>query len=324
MKKITVLFSFLLATLFSITLVSANEVPQVTYDENNHKFYVENTSGNDFFSGLKNVIPGDIRSQSIEFVYKNVSNPMNVYLKARCDDETQDLLKDMTINIYIDDVLIAENKRVFEDIHIAGINSSLKQNVQMVLQVPTSVGNEIAGKSAHIQWIITVQEEQNEKNQSNSNQSDGEGQSKGINTKIDENQSSVWNDNKSSGKDKEVSYTTVIDEKQPLGGKNNGTWALLNLISSAFTILISIFLFMAHKKEKEEAEKQIEIGHRHVVLSIISVIISIFSVFFFIRTEDILLEMVWIDSYTIYMVGLMMVNIALLILGKTIYLNKEM
>ena len=68
--------------------------------------------------------------------------------------------------------------------------------------------------------------------------------------------------------------------------------------------------------EKEDEEHVTEMKRRRWI-PIVGVVIALVSIIVIILTEDITLKMVYVDSYTIWMIVLAVINIVLLILGRT-------
>lgn len=329
MKKLLVLLWCLMVLPLGMKGVYAVENPTVTYDGNRHVFTVENTDGHDFFNGFKNVIPGDTKVQIIDLNYENVSQDLSVYLRADCDDqEMLNLLKDTTMDIYMDHQLISDDQWIFDSIHLGNIEDSTSQQMEVQLHIPTSLGNEIAGKSVHLQWVLTVQEEEpvqgsSEVSRPQHNPND-RGNANTVETSTNQGDAMAMNGQVSSQEgtplegslDDDSSYSTIIDEQVPQAG-HSGSWALLNLIAVILTVILAILMFIRKQtKEKEDEDNVTEMKRRRWI-PIVGVVIAIVSIIVFILTEDITLKMVYVDSYTIWMIVLAVINIVLLILGRT-------
>ncbi len=118
-----------------------------------------------------------------------------------------------------------------------------------------------------------------------------------------------------------------------------GSWALVNLILTAFTVLLSIILsvlyFFSRKDEEEEDENEAQIQNteeeeesrndvrRKGFTRILSLILGIVTVIIFILTEDIRMPMVLTDRYTLLMAILLIINIILAVLSKKKYEDEE-
>lgn len=315
MKKIVMLVSSLIICLFVLSPAYAMENPRVIYDGLRHEFRLDNINENDFFNEFKGVIPGDTRSQTIEFDYQNISKKSDVYLKATCDEEAKNLFKDMTANIYVNNKLLIEKGFVFDDMHIDELTDSKKQNLRIEVQIPTSIGNEISGKSIHIKWVITIHEIE-----SNSEQLDRvQDNELVINNNIKNNQESVEENVGSSN-----SYTAIIDEDVPQSRvvTNESSWALFNFIAMVVTIILSIPMYISNKDKEEKNDEIVEKNNHHLILTIISSLLSIISIVVFILTEDMTLDMIIFDDYTLIMLVILMVNMMILIISQKMKKSK--
>ena len=95
---------------------------------------------------------------------------------------------------------------------------------------------------------------------------------------------------------------TIEESKTPLA-KPQGTWALLNLILTVISCLIAIILLFVKKKSEndeytDEEEKDIRSMKR---FKLFSILFGIISIIVFIFTEDMTMQMAWIDRWTILM-----------------------
>lgn len=133
--------------------------PTVKYDGKTASVTFENVSGTDLFGGFKGLMPGDEREQEILLKAKPVGREASFYLKAECNDEARELLKDVTMNLYADHKQVLENGVIFEQVKLGTIGDKEELPLRAAIKIPLSLGNEIAGKEFHIKWTITVQED---------------------------------------------------------------------------------------------------------------------------------------------------------------------
>ena len=119
-----------------------------------------------------------------------------------------------------------------------------------------------------------------------------------------------------------AAMTTTLDEPAAPAAAPSGAWALINLIATVLTAIISILLiglwFINRKDEEEEngEESTEEKTHRKPVLRILGIIPAIVAVIVFILTEDLSLPMQMIDKYTVLMILFLAVEAAIAILAK--------
>lgn len=152
--------SMLLAGLIFMPVQSVfAATPTVKYDGKSASVTFENVSGTDLFGGFKGLMPGDEREQDILLKAKPAGREASFYLKAECDDETRELLKDVTMNLYIDHKPVLENGVIFNQIKLGTIGNKGELPLKAAIKIPLSLGNEVAGKELHIKWTITVQED---------------------------------------------------------------------------------------------------------------------------------------------------------------------
>ena len=133
--------------------------------------------------------------------------------------------------------------------------------------------------------------------------------------------------NRSSSKDNDgrESYSEDIqDGTVPLVGFDGGVWALLNLILTVATVLLSLILLIGcfgkkKKNEEEETEDDEETQEKirkKKFWRILSLIPAIGAVIAFILTEDMRLDMVIIDRWTLLMAVIALVQIILAVFSK--------
>lgn len=123
----------------------------------------------------------------------------------------------------------------------------------------------------------------------------------------------------------------IEDNATPLAGLGTGAWALLNLILTIVTTIISILLLIGYigKKKKvlededgnvvldENGEEVLEYEKSKKGLwRLISIIPALLAIIVFIFTEDMTLPMIFIDKWTILHVIITLVQIVVMVLCK--------
>nr|WP_297864740.1 hypothetical protein [uncultured Acetatifactor sp.] len=130
----------------------------------------------------------------------------------------------------------------------------------------------------------------------------------------------------------ESESSDIGDRNIPLAGRESGSpaWALLNLILTILTAIISLALLISYftregKGDEEKAlkneEKALKNGEeadehendlkRHGLIRILSILPVILAVITFILTENMRNPMIFIDRWTILMLLYMVINITL-------------
>lgn len=153
----TICVAFCIALLFIPKEVAAQGTPEIIYDGKEQTFYFENVSEDDLFSNLKEMMPGDKVKQQITVRTKKLSKPTSIYLKADC--ENAEVFDNMKFYVEQDGKQISQNAEAFDEIKLGQYNSDSSTNLTVTLEVPVTVGNEIADKEYHINWTVIAQED---------------------------------------------------------------------------------------------------------------------------------------------------------------------
>ena len=124
----------------------------------------------------------------------------------------------------------------------------------------------------------------------------------------------------------EPETVNIGDEEVPMaefGGKGSPAWALLNLILTILTTLVSLllltFYFTGKRKEDEDEERvrrntedeDEEELKRKGLIRLLSILPAVFAVITFILTEDMRNPMIIVDRWTILMLLYAVVNVVL-------------
>ena len=123
----------------------------------------------------------------------------------------------------------------------------------------------------------------------------------------------------------------IADNATPLAGLGTGAWALINLILTIVTTLLSILLLIGYIGKKKKA---LEDEDGNVVLDengkevmeyeknkkglwrLISIIPALITIIVFIFTEDMTLPMIFVDKWTILHVVIALVQVVVMVLCK--------
>ena len=123
----------------------------------------------------------------------------------------------------------------------------------------------------------------------------------------------------------------IADNATPLAGLGTGAWALINLILTIVTTLLSILLLIGYIGKKKKA---LEDEDGNVVLDengkevmeyeknkkglwrLISIIPTLIAIIVFIFTEDMTLPMIFVDKWTILHVVIALVQVVVMVLCK--------
>ncbi|MEG0410802.1 MAG: InlB B-repeat-containing protein [Erysipelotrichaceae bacterium] len=116
----------------------------------------------------------------------------------------------------------------------------------------------------------------------------------------------------------------VEEESTPQALVQSDSWALMNLISTAATILLGLGLLISKKNKEESEDDDSEEYKRSTWAKIIGVALAGLSIIMFILTQDMHLPMVMIDKWTVLMIAILIVQVIDFGLGRHFKaVNKE-
>ena len=111
-------------------------------------------------------------------------------------------------------------------------------------------------------------------------------------------------------------YTPIPHKKTPLAASQQiESWALINLIATLLTFLITIVLLIFAFINKRKESDELEIKNR-MIGRIISIVVAIVTGFVFLITEDMSLPMVLVDKWTLIMIAFLTLQLIIMILCK--------
>ena len=159
-KKWTVLvLMFLFLSLAGVEPVHASSV---TY-RNQAELFVFVPNSTDLFENFKGLMPGDTRTQEI-FLRNDSSQFVDFFLKINpVKEEDEALLREMTL------VIREEGEEIFREplnergsfenyVKIKELFPESAFSWDLTLEVSKDMGNEFMGKEAEVEWIIMIEE----------------------------------------------------------------------------------------------------------------------------------------------------------------------
>ncbi len=160
MKKKIIISILLIISLISIYNInrSYNSNNTLYYDGNTKDFTYYNLNQADLFSGFKDLIPGDIREETINIKGVNISKKTNLYIRLDTNIDN-DILEHLKITLYKDNEQLEDYKGL---IKITDLNNDSNIELKLKLEVPTSVGNVIEDEERYLSWTFLVEELENE------------------------------------------------------------------------------------------------------------------------------------------------------------------
>lgn len=170
---------FLVAALVGVALLLAPssayavDAPSIAYDGNARQLTVSGMEapsvGVDLFTAFKDLMPGDTREQLIKIEAKGVQGQVSIFVRAVVDEDTARALEPISLTAAVSagpssNVLETGTPgSVFaETTKIATFATDGNATLDLRLNVPTSVGNELADASKTIRWEITAEDDSGE------------------------------------------------------------------------------------------------------------------------------------------------------------------
>ncbi len=170
MKK---LFSLLAAAVISLSLImSVSADSNVTYSGNSGDFIFtpgSEHSPTDLFENFKNVLPGDSIIQPIT-VKNNADNKVKVKIYMRslgAHENSKDFLSQLNLKVkksadndmaYMFDAAASETAQLTDWVELGTLYSGGVVNLDVILDVPTSLSNEYSDKIGYLDWEFKVEE----------------------------------------------------------------------------------------------------------------------------------------------------------------------
>ncbi len=171
MKKIiALLFTFVLLLSSTVTVFAADG--KVTYSGNAGNFVFEPGSEHsltDLFPNFKGVIPGDTLTQKIT-VKNNADNKVKVKIYIRslgAHEDSVEFLSQLGLKVkkssdndmaYMFDAAANETAQLTDWVYLGMLYSGGEVNLDVTLDVPTSLDNEYQSKIGYLDWEFMIEE----------------------------------------------------------------------------------------------------------------------------------------------------------------------
>ena len=171
MKKIiTVLFTVVLLLSSTVTVFAADG--KVTYSGNAGNFVFEPGSDHsltDLFPNFKGVMPGDTLTQKIT-VKNDADNKVKVKIYIRslgAHEDSKEFLSQLGLKVkkssdndmaYMFDAAANETAQLTDWVYLGMLYSGGEVNLDVTLDVPTSLDNEYQSKIGYLDWEFMIEE----------------------------------------------------------------------------------------------------------------------------------------------------------------------
>lgn len=171
MKKIITLLTVLVLILFSVLPVYAAN-GKVTYSGNAGNFVFEPGSDHsltDLFPNFKGVMPGDTLTQKIT-VKNNADNKVKVKIYIRslgAHEDSVEFFSQLGLKVakseenkmaYLFDAAANETAQLTDWVYLGTLYSGGEVNLDVTLNVPTSLDNEYQSKIGYLDWEFMIEE----------------------------------------------------------------------------------------------------------------------------------------------------------------------
>lgn len=169
--KRAIIFLTVLVLLFSVSL-PASAAGNVIYEKDAGEFifeYGSEHSETDLFSDFKSVMPGDSIAQTVT-VRNDASNKVKVKIYMRslgAESGSEDFLSKLRLSVkksndnemaYMFDSTADKTDGLTDWVLLGTLYSGGEVNLDVKLEVPTSLGNEYAEKTGKLTWEFKVEE----------------------------------------------------------------------------------------------------------------------------------------------------------------------
>ncbi len=158
-KLLTLCILMLVMMNCSIFFASADNIVNddiiVTFDASSNKFKANDEFG--LFNKCKNLMPGDSVSQTVILNVKNIKD-QKVTISLQSDDTDTNYDKLMQQFIYIVKKSDGTNivNKMSDGIILGAYKNDNKEKLEIEIEIPTSVGNELQGLKTDMVWTFTA------------------------------------------------------------------------------------------------------------------------------------------------------------------------
>jgi uncharacterized repeat protein (TIGR02543 family) len=113
--------------------------------------------------------------------------------------------------------------------------------------------------------------------------------------------------------------------EQPAPSAGTGSWALLNLLISFITLIVTVLLLVTYftKGKREENEYESDEANKHLLWRLLGVAVTVVSIILFILTEDISQPMAVFDRFTLIHAALLVVQLVFALFSRKSYDDSE-
>ena len=156
MKKNIYILLLLLIIIYSSYNITSSFSSNNTliFDGNTNSFTYYNLDSDDLFNEFKDLVPGDIKTQTINIKGVNIKNNSKLYLELNTDIN-EEVLKYINVTVYKDDI---ELNKYNDTIIIANFKENDSFTIKIKVEVPIEVDNAIEDLETSLRWTFLIEE----------------------------------------------------------------------------------------------------------------------------------------------------------------------
>ena len=157
-KKILIIIFLLILIINAkeISLAYTND-SIIYYDGKSKEFTYFNTNKEDLFKSFKNLMPGDIKEETIYIKTNNLTNITNMYLKIDSNNN-EDTLKKIKFKIETKDNIIYDNTNIDTTTILHKFEKEEDIPITFKIEIPKEIGNELQDLTMNFKWNFLIEE----------------------------------------------------------------------------------------------------------------------------------------------------------------------
>lgn len=159
LKYVSVVMVLLVAVGVGTVLAHSN-VPTVIYDGATQTFTYRNDANGDLFHEFKDLMPGDVRTQTIRVEVENPQENTALYLRGKPVEGNADILEPLQVTIRQNGILAEKTSMtnsLSRNVLLGTFSKNGGFNLNVELEVPVTVDNALAEAQGIWRWVFTAQ-----------------------------------------------------------------------------------------------------------------------------------------------------------------------
>ena len=155
--KTAIIILLLIAIIYSYNIASSfNSNNTLIYDGRKNTFTYYNLEQGDLFDEFKDLIPGDVREQTINIKGTNIDKDTTLYLELNTEIN-EELLNYINVTVYKDDEQL---EKYNDKIKIANFKNDDSFTLKIKVEVPVEVDNAIEDLEVLLKWTFLIEQKE--------------------------------------------------------------------------------------------------------------------------------------------------------------------